>query len=288
MTEESPTLLSKIAALAIENWRNLVLIVAAVVAFPLAVWRSWLAHKQTRISEGGQNIDRYQKGAGLLGDKRLSVRQAGILGLRDLALNDPANLRSVVLDLLATFVKDRSSESRAEHDSTQKASEEEPQVGPPAPADSVAAVRAISGILGTPRPKAKQKIAGVDLHGVYLTDANLTDANLTNANLTNANLTNANLTDANLTNANLTDANLTVAVLNFAKLQGANLKGANLKGVQLLYADLTNANLTNANLMDANLTNANLMDAKLHGANLTDAEFDPDVLSEEQRLSMRQ
>ena len=75
--------------LSIEDLRNLVLIGSAVIGLPLVIWRSWLAHKQTRLSEAGQNIDRYRKGAAMLGDERLSVREAGIFGLHQLATAAP-------------------------------------------------------------------------------------------------------------------------------------------------------------------------------------------------------
>ena len=65
--------------------RSLALVVAALgglfIGLPLAVWRSTIASKQAQTAEMGHNFDRYQRGAAMLSDKRLSVRQAGIMAL---------------------------------------------------------------------------------------------------------------------------------------------------------------------------------------------------------------
>ena len=43
------------------------------------------ANRQTNISEQAADLDRFQKASQMLGDERLSVRQAGIISLSDLA-----------------------------------------------------------------------------------------------------------------------------------------------------------------------------------------------------------
>ena len=69
--------------LSIEDWRNIILIAAACIGLPLAIWRSWVAHKQAKVSETGLNIDRYQRAVQLLGDDNLTLRLSAIFMLHD-------------------------------------------------------------------------------------------------------------------------------------------------------------------------------------------------------------
>ncbi|MCP4080626.1 MAG: hypothetical protein GY743_10290 [Planctomycetaceae bacterium] len=101
----------------IEDWRNLALIFGASIGLPLATWRSWVAHKQAlaaqtqvKLAEAGQNIDRYQNGAKMLGDDLISVRQAGFFGLKHLVEADEKTYSEVVVELLASFIRDRSAQ----------------------------------------------------------------------------------------------------------------------------------------------------------------------------------
>ena len=65
--------------------RNIGLVLAGLVALPLALWRSFVAQNQARAAQRqaftaqeGLANDRYQKGAEMLGSDVLSVRIGGI------------------------------------------------------------------------------------------------------------------------------------------------------------------------------------------------------------------
>ena len=77
-------------------------------------WRSGVrdTHKQVRLAEAGQNADRYQKGAAMLGDGRLSVREAGIFALSAMVKRDPETYYLVVQKLFCSFMRDRSREQK--------------------------------------------------------------------------------------------------------------------------------------------------------------------------------
>ena len=53
--------------------RNIGLVVAGLIALPLAVWRSTVAHRQAEIAQRGLLNERYQKGAEMLGNDVLSA-----------------------------------------------------------------------------------------------------------------------------------------------------------------------------------------------------------------------
>ena len=253
----------------IEDWRNIVLIIAGPVGFMFALWRGTLASQQTKIAENSANMDRFQKGSQMLSSDRLSVRQAGIIILNDLANSQisqlPGNKAGFPLmcaQVLERFVVDRGNEKEAQ-------SEEDGQETPlPIQPDAQSASNYLIDI--------RSKLGlGVELRSANLFDANLADANLTGAQLFGANLTKADLSVANLTTANLSDADLSDADLSLANLTRAQLFGANLTKADLSVANLAGANLFAANLARANLTQADLSDAILPG-NIHELNDDPD------------
>ena len=68
--------------------RNLVLVLAAIAALPLAIWRSKVserqadtAQRQSETAQRGLLNERYQKGAEMFGSGRLSVRLGGVYAL---------------------------------------------------------------------------------------------------------------------------------------------------------------------------------------------------------------
>lgn len=96
------------------TFRNVSLFIAAIVGLGLAVWRSIIAQRQVKTSENGLNIDRFQKGVAMLGDGRLSVRQAGIFMLSELAQQNMAEYFNPVQKVLCSFIRDRSQEQISE------------------------------------------------------------------------------------------------------------------------------------------------------------------------------
>jgi len=224
----------------IEEIRNLILIAVAAIALPLAIWRSWLTHKQARLSENGQNFDRYQKGAAMLGDARMSVRQAGAMGLRELAKQQPKKYNQLILEILCTFVRDRGMEQ----------SESEEAITPD--------IRSTMYIVST--LKSEKVEWEVPLFDAHLVKAKLSQINLSRANLTGANLRGADFREADFRRSNLFEASLV----------DADFREANFSQACLRDADLTNADLRGAALQNTELKGANLKDANLEGLILND------------------
>ena len=85
--------------------RNLVLVMAAIAALPLAIWRSKVAERQAETAQRGLLNERYQKGGEMLGSKELSVRLGGIYALARLAREYPGDYHTQIMNLLCAFVR---------------------------------------------------------------------------------------------------------------------------------------------------------------------------------------
>ena len=92
--------------------RNIGLVIAGSLAFPLAIWRAVVADKrastaqhQTAIAQQGLLNERYQKAAEMLGSDVLSVRIGGVHTLRDLAVEQPNQYHVRVMRLLCAFAR---------------------------------------------------------------------------------------------------------------------------------------------------------------------------------------
>ncbi len=266
-------------------FRNFGLLGIALIGFPLAIWRSWTAHvqaraanKQTQLSEQGLIIDRYQKGAQMLDSSELSVRIAGIYALRELAMSAPGEMYFLVLDILCTFVREKSKEREPEIRWT-KSKAYEIEYGT-FPADLQSAITACNVVRESQKSfmieeqrKWRLDLRGANLSGAklgnfYLSGADLVGANLTGALLFGVDLSNAILAKANLSKTRLTGANLSRAFLYQANLSRTHLKDANLYRTVLDEACLTNANLEEAFLNGATLNLADLSNTNLQGASM--------------------
>ncbi len=85
--------------------RNVGLVIAALVALILAVWRSIVAQEQADTARRSLLEERYQKAAAMLGSELLPVRLGGIDGLCRLARDYPKEFHLQVLGLLSAFVR---------------------------------------------------------------------------------------------------------------------------------------------------------------------------------------
>lgn len=283
--------------LGLADWRNLALILGGMIALPLAVWRSGIAAKQVALIESGLNTDRYQKGAAMLGDERLSVRQAGVFGLTELAKNNFEEYHAVVMKLFCSFIQDRSLEQmRGVVDVESVGHEITISITP----DCQTALTGLADLVWFAKTTnhalqdrtldlrgaflRDADLWGAHLEGVCMKDADLTGASLTGAHLTGAYMEGVQLAGANMSNARLKGSSFYDADLRGAMLVGADMReayfvGAKLENANIGYAllddtDLSFVNLTSAYLVGASLSNAELFDTCLQDANLKDANLE--------------
>ena len=207
--------------------RNITLVLAAVVALPLALWRSLVAQRQADTAQRGLLNERYQKGAEMLGSSVLSVRLGGIYALQSLAEEHPQQYAAQILRLFCAF---------ARHPTEDPDKKPDGEVRAFARADIQAVMEAI-GAYDKLVPALDMRILNLreaDLRKIHLLGANLSGADLMGANLSGAVLPNTNLSSAVLAVANLSDA-----VWPFVNLTGANLE--HVKGVTQRQLDLARA-----------------------------------------------
>ena len=257
-----------------ETLRNTGLLVAAVVAATLAVWRSKVGERQVRLAQQRLFEERHQKGTEMLGHALLSVRLGGIYALKHLAQEEPKQFHLRTIRQFCAFVLHPP--DNKDEDSLVKGSSQEAFNSQTLREDFQAIMEAIrtrsTACIETEREQGfRLRLPGANLAGAILQGAILQDAKLPGANLAGANLAGAELPGAELRAANLEGAFLAGAELPGAELAGANLVGAHLEG-----AHLASANLSSANLAGAHLEDADLAGADLKGANLGAANFDGD------------
>ena len=243
--------------------RNLVLVIAAIAAFPLAIWRSKVAERQAATAQRGLLNERYQKGAEMLGSDVLAVRLGGIYALARLARERAEDYHMQIMSLLCAFVRHPVAGEVTEPikgesltiDPTFKTWENKIRFERPVHVrEDIQAVMTAVHERSGPQIEIEEiekgeyyelNLSGANLAGAYLVEMNLPYADLTGVNLAGADLLVAGLHCANLTGANLTGANLNLANLSAADLAGANLEGANLNLANLEDANLTGADLRN-------------------------------------------
>ena len=205
--------------------RNIGLLIGAIIAMVLAVWRSRVAGRQAATAERGLLNDRFQKGAEMLGSDVLAVRIGGIYGLRHLAREHPQQYHVQVMRLFCSFVRNPSSFVNLREDG-----------------------RAAMDAIGARRERhlrlERDAEYWLNLSGANLQYANLQGANLSSSDLpavqddgwqsrTFTDLSRAQLFDANLESANLKKADLSGAYLLGTKLSGVDFDGTNLSGARL-------------------------------------------------------
>lgn len=246
-----------------EDIRNIGLVIAAIVALPIAIWRSRVAERQAtaaqeqvetasrqidlareqvqaaqeqvRTTLQGQLNQRYEKGSEMLGSDVLAVRIGGIYNLQRLADEDLAHYFVPIVRLFCAFVRNPPS-GAADGDR-----------GTRLRVTLRDDVQTVLDWLGRNRqitledehgPDHLLNLRGAVLRGVSLGEdmdlsrADLSDADLSEAqsldglNLSRALLHGARLSNADLTNANLSNAYFAGAVCNGLRLDGADVSAA--------------------------------------------------------------
>ena len=214
--------------------RNIGLVVAGLIALPLAVWRSIVAQRQADTAQQGLRNDRYQKGAEMLGNDVLSVRLGGIYALQSLAEEHPKQYHVQILRLFCAFAR------RPTKDPNLKIEPKADESRPPGVEDEaqMSTTQVVPGPLREDVKAVMKAICGRTRASIALEREAQFRLDLAHADLAGmisrrADLSGASLTGANLSGAWLIDANLSCAYLMHANLSGAGLIGTNLSGTYL-------------------------------------------------------
>ena len=247
--------------------RNIGLLVAGLIALPVALWRSIVAQRQAEAAQrqavtAQQDLlnERYQQGAEMLGSRVPAVRLGGIYALERLATENPAIYYIQITRLLSAFIRHPTQDEQSQSRQVSR--------GKPIPREDVeAAARSLSechirqlSVLGYPKRRlnlTNSTLAGANLRHIVLAQALLDDANLSSATMNFATLPEVQFLRTNLVDADLSNADLT----------GARFLAAKLSNARLSFAEAPNAEFTNTDLSSAWLAGTNLSGAKLYGSN---------------------
>ena len=256
--------------------RNISLLVAGVIALGLALWRSWVGERQTRISQQGLLQDRYQRGAEMLWNPLLSARLVGIYTLHQLAQEHSKQYHILVMQQFCAFARNPTKGHTIEPEPTHgnvSSSDSEQQNGQPRRLRED--VQAILKVIGY----RSKEMRALEMRGGFKID--LCGADLCDTNLDGADFSGATLVEAKLSRARLIRANLSKAEMRFADLSCSSdvetyrtfLVGAKLDDVNLMYANLSGSNFQEARLSRAKLLEADMSNTFLYRARLIDADL---------------
>ena len=265
-----------------EQIRNVGLVVAAIIALPVAVWRSRVADQQVGVAQQQADIaqqsvlnERYQKSAEMLGSAVLSVRLGGIVALERLALEHPAQYHAEVMKLLFAFIRQPIEDEQARNVPMLDMRGARPDVQ--TAVDVVRTCRSRNSTLEA------NSILWIDLRG-----ANLRQADLTNIDLSVADVTEligiagdplgvptrrVVLSHADLSGAELIGATMPHCLCDGTNFAGADLGETELRDATFLHANLRNASLAAADLAGATFLYSNLRRVWLKETNLSGVEF---------------
>ncbi|MGX7709526.1 pentapeptide repeat-containing protein [Methylobacterium sp. Gmos1] len=152
------------------------LVIAGLIGLPLAIWRSWTAHKQALTSqkqlegfqkqiallEAGAEADRLQKSTELLESDKLAVRIAGISILRNIAINTKHTYRSEAFQILKSYAKHTSVSDRQNYESSSERKKLDMIYKTP---DDIA--KAFEAILKV-HDNYKEGLGSIDVYGIQL------------------------------------------------------------------------------------------------------------------------
>ena len=256
--------------------RNLFLAIAALIALPLAIWRSSVAErqaeatqKQSETAQIGLLNEHYQKGAEMLGSSTLAVRLGGIYALQRLA-QEHDEYHMPIIRLFCAFVCNPPKPKDEKPATTNGAGEGSTRPPP----DVVAIMEAI-----TTRKVERVAIEQGDGYRLDFRNANLGGLDL--LRIDKVDLSWSRLTGANLSHIQLPrETNFSwVREAYGTKISNGRLNRVNFESCNFSETDLSNSLLIGANLQCADLREANLSNATLANADLSGATFRDAILS---------
>lgn len=273
--------------------RNLVLIIAPVVALILALWRLSIADRQSKIADLQQKTaqqhlhnDQFQKGFDLLDNPSLTMRLGGIRGLQNLSFESMENHHLQIMELFSYFVRYPPKYADDEPKSLQFKHFEKENLPYNTERIDINEILEYLGQRGIKEREFEQiKNYILDFRHADLSHVNLEDSDWSSTNMTFVDLKYANIKRCNFENA----------VLNYADLTHTDLLICNLTGASLYYANLTESNLTNcelretylnfcnmrySDLVEAKLENSILYKCDLYGADFKDTNLSGTDLSD--------
>lgn len=260
-------------------FRNIGLLVVAVIGIGFAIYRSLKLHQQTKTairqaetSEAGLNIDRFQKGVEMLGSAEHSIKKAGVVILGQFVKHNHLNFYDEVKDILCSFVTLNAWEHVGPHGSEARASLPEIRV------DSFAALSLLSEMNSWKKSEKQHDLLYFECRYAYLNNCRLARMDFSNFSLYKATLYNCFFEDSDFQNADLSGGDFRSSDFTRCDFQNAKLTLADFGNSNFFAAGFENADCKGTRFaLCANLTYAQLSQAKN-----VDPEFLAKLKSEEE------
>lgn len=266
--------------------RNIGLLIAGVIALPLAIWRSWIGERQADTAQQNLLNERYQKGSEMLGNSVLSVRLGGIYALQHLAEDHPEQYHVQILRLFCAFMRHPTEDNSmeiGEHTNIVSANRQKINSDTYLREDVESVLRAIAtrsekDIELEKKAKFHLHLYATNLHSVRIRGFKIYTVKLDDIKKKpsfndNENLSHVAFWDVDLSNAHLDSTDFSRSVFDGTNLSGAHLSEANLSGTEWLNAILKDTLIAGADLSNAWIRETDLSNADLSGADLSGAVF---------------
>ena len=255
--------------------RNIVLIIATVVALPLALWRLVVADRQSKTARLSLLNERFRQGAEMLVGSQLVERLGGITILEQLAKESVEAHHIQIVELFSMLIRNPPEYKEEDVDTRYEKSVSESPLNqvPVLRADLQSIIWALENRSNEGKVIEKQQKFTLDFSGAKLAHAEFSESEWSSTRLEFADLSNAMILRCVMKGALFPGACLAGAKLIESKLPEAQLFHVDLRKVELNVVDLSEANLDNCNLHCALLYAVDLTGASLHNANLSGAEI---------------
>ena len=285
--------------------RNIGLLVAGIIALPLALWRSFVAQSQAKSAEGQLNVmhqslrqERYQRGVEMLGNEWLSTRMGGIYALLGLAEDYPEEFHLQVMKPLCAFVRNPYGiDKPMDRDMSEWESLHmqfwESRQSTPFREDIQTIIYAIGNRSAAARYLEKEQDYRLDLTSADFTFADLSDVDLSGTDLTSAlfigarcnhtNFSGAVLRHANFFAARCTEANMSDTILERARLDRSTMTSTDFSNSVFEGPGCRQSTLFLSKFCHAKFIDAHLEGAEIEKADLSGATFDTKINPVNQR-----
>lgn len=281
--------------------RNIGLVIAALIGFPMLIWRTSIADRQASTAEASHVAETYTKAIEQLGavnDKghpKLELRLGALYSLEKIALTNE-DYHSQVMEVLCAYVR-----LNARFNSIEREDESIPAEAVFSPREDIQTVMTILGRrnIGFDQENARLNLRSVDLEGTDLSGAHLDkaifegshlehtkfiNASLKHCSFERANLAYSDLSDCDAFHSNFTDANLKCAKLQNSKFQEVIFDRTNAQNLKARKADFRHATISDTNFSDAKLAsskfiNSSAFTSQFLGTDINRADFSEAVLN---------
>ena len=255
--------------------RNIVLIIATVVALPLALWRLVVADRQSKTARLSLLNERFRQGAEMLVGSQLVERLGGITILEQLAKESVEAHHIQIVELFSMLIRNPPEYKEEDVDTRNEKSVSESPLNqvPALRADLQSIIWALENRSNEGKVIEKQQKFTLDFSGAKLAHAKFYKGDWSSTQLNSADLSDVLIENCDMKEASLLDACLDGLKLIESNLSEARLFRAELRKAELNVVDLSEANLNNCNLQDALLYTVDLTGASLHSADLSGAEI---------------